>query len=251
MKMIKIISLIALLCIIYNNVSYSQYIHTDKPNIKKDLELKIFNDTTVKSKDTKIESSSSEKKPAIAFLLSLLLPGAGHWYADRLDVGKYFFASEAASWLGVIGFDLYGNALRDDSRSFATVHAGLNKNGKDDNYFSNVGNFNNIYSYNNDKLSKGQYDQLYDVNTFFWSWDNSSSMAIFENQRKKSERVYNDRIIFATALVINRIVSGISAILITNKGNKNESGSFRIDSELLRNNRNTIDGLKLNFIRNF
>jgi hypothetical protein len=76
-------------------------------------------------------------------------------------------------------------------------------------------------------------------------------MSAFESQRKKSERVYNDRIIFATGLVVNRIVSGISAFLITNKSHKNESGSMRINSELIRNSRNGYDGLKLNFVKTF
>ncbi|MFA5405474.1 MAG: hypothetical protein WC358_11120, partial [Ignavibacteria bacterium] len=97
----------------------------------------------------------NKKNPAISIILSLLVPGAGHLYTSRMDVGKYFIASEAACWLGVIGLNLYGNSLRDDSRTFASEHSGLNKDGKDDDYFSNVGNFNSIYAYNNEKLAKG------------------------------------------------------------------------------------------------
>lgn len=241
---------VILFCLICVNITQAQISVKNNPDIKKDMTQKFLKDT-IKNNDVKIESSSGKKNGGVALILSILLPGAGHWYADRLDVGKYFFASEAASWLGVLGFNLYGNALRDDSRSFASIHAGLDKSGKDDNYYSNVGNFDNIYSYNNDKLSKGQYDQLYDVNTFYWSWDNSGNMAVFESQRKKSERVYNDRIIFASALVVNRIISGISALILTNRANRNEGGSFRINSEVIRNNRNYIDGLKLNFVKTF
>ena len=232
------------------NIALAQKNVINNPDLKKELSVRLLYDT-IKNNNVDINTTKTNKSPAVSLLLSLLLPGAGHWYADRLDVGQYFFVSEAACWLGVLGFNLYGNSLRDDSRTFAAVHAGLNKSGKDDNYFSNVGNYNTIYDYNNDKLSKGQYDQLYDVNTSFWSWDNSSDMSSFESQRKKSERVYNDRIIFATGLIVNRIVSGISAFLITNKGNKKESGSIRINSELLRNNRNGYDGLKLNFVKTF
>lgn len=32
-----------------------------------------------------------KKSTGIALVLSLLLPGAGHYYLDRMDVGKYFF----------------------------------------------------------------------------------------------------------------------------------------------------------------
>ena len=239
--------ILIILCV---NITLAQNNVINNPDIKKELTERILKDT-IKNNDVKINSTKSNKSPAVSLLLSLVLPGAGHWYADRLDVGQYFFVSEAACWLGVLGFNLYGNSLRDDSRTFAGVHAGLDKNGKDDNYFSNVGNFNTIYDYNNDKLSKGQYDLLYDVNTSYWSWDNPNSMSAFESQRKKSERVYNDRVIFATGLIVNRIVSAISAFIITNKANKNESGSFRMNSELIRNNRNGYDGLKLNFVKSF
>ena len=92
-----------------------------------------------------VQINADEKKNAgVAMLLSLVLPGAGHLYSGRMDVGKYFVAAEVVSWLGVIGLNLYGNSIRDDSRSYALVHSGLTTSGKDDDYFSNVGNYNNI-----------------------------------------------------------------------------------------------------------
>jgi hypothetical protein len=247
--MVRTITSVIIIFIFYANISYSQYI-INNSNIKKELATKIFDDT-IKNKEIKINTEGTNKSPFVSFFLSLLLPGAGHWYADRLDVGKYFLASEAACWFGVVGLNLYGNSIRDDSRSFASVHSGLNKSGKDDDYYSNVGNFANIYDYNNDKLQKGQYDKLYDVNSYFWSWDNSNNMMTFDNQRKKSERVYNDRIIFGTGLIVNRLISGISALILTNKGNNSRSsGSIHINSELIKTN-NKYDGLRLNFVKTF
>ncbi len=191
-----------------------------------------------------------KKNPAISLFLSLLIPGAGHLYTDRMDVGKYFVASEVSCWLGIIGLNLYGNYLRDDSRTFASEHSGLNKNGKDDDYFANVGNFNNIFEYNNEKLAKGQYDKLYDVNTHFWNWDSELNRNTFDLQRKKSERTYNTRIVFATGLIVNRVVSAISALVLTNKKNNSSSG-IRINSEFIGTHKNPYDGLKLNFVKSF
>ena len=127
--------LFIILCV---NITLAQNNFVKKPDSQKELTLKILNDT-IKNNDVKINTNNTaSKSPGVSLLLSLVLPGAGHWYAGRLDVGQYFFVSEAACWLGVLGFNLYGNSLRDDSRTYAGVHAGLNKNGKDDNYFSNV-----------------------------------------------------------------------------------------------------------------
>lgn len=195
--------------------------------------------------------TGNKKNPALSVFLSLLVPGAGHLYAGRMDVGKYFVASEAACWLGVAGLSLYGNWLRDDSRTFASQHSGLNKDGKDDDYFGNVGNFESIYTYNNEKLAKGQWDKIYDVNTHFWNWDNDANRNQFDLQRKKSERTYNTRIVFATGLIVNRLISAISAVILTNKGNKNTSSGIRINSEFIGTKENPYDGLRLNFVKSF
>jgi hypothetical protein len=229
---------------------YSQKNTDNSFNKKQDLTDKILK-TNYKDSIENKESVHSKKNPAISIFLSLLLPGAGHLYAGRMDVGKYFVVSEAACWLGVIGLDLYGSALQNDSRTYAAEHSGLNKNGKDDNYFSNVGGFDNIYLYNNDKLAKGQWDQLYDVNTNYWNWDNSTNRNNFDLQRKKSVRTYDTRIIFATGLIVNRIISAISAIILTNKVNNNTSSGIRINSEIIRNAEYKYDGLKLNFFKSF
>ncbi len=192
---------------------------------------------------------ADKKSPGLSILLSLVLPGAGHYYAGRSDVGAYFFGAEVGMWLGLFGVNYYGNILRDDSRSFAATHSGLDKSGKDDDYFSNVGNYLNIYDYNNDKLARGEYEKIYDVNTHFWNWDLSANMDSFESQRKRSERTYNLRTIFVTGMILNRLVSGISALVLTNKGNN--SGGIRMNSELMMTPENKIDGLKLNFVKTF
>ena len=107
----------------------------------------------------------------------------------------------------------------------------------------------NIYDYNNDKLARGEYGSLYDVNTYFWNWDSRDNMNTFDAQRKRSERTYNLRTIFVTGLILNRLVSGISALVLTNKGN-NGSG-LRMNSEVIMSPQNKIDGLKLNIVKSF
>jgi hypothetical protein len=219
----------------------------DKKQILKEKILRVEHKDSLKGETT----SYKKKNPAISIFLSLLVPGAGHLYAGRMDVGKYFLATEAACWLGVVGLDLYGNWLRDDSRTFASEHSGLNKNGKDDDYFSNVGSYDNIYLYNNEKLANGQWEKIYDINSYFWNWDNETNKNLFDTQRKRSERTYNARIVFVTGLVVNRIISAMSALILTNKINNNSSSGIRISSEFIGTQQNPYDGIKLNFIKSF
>jgi hypothetical protein len=238
--------LIAILCIIFTNAAFSQSVENFN---RKDLTNQFL---TQKSDTNRLQQgpSVSKKSGGVAMLLSLLLPGAGHFYLDRMDVGKFFVMGEAASWLGLAGLNIYGNALREDARTFASENATLNKSGKDDDYFANVGNFNSVYEYNNDKLLRGQYSQLYDVNTYYWNWNSITNKESYEEQRKKSERVYNTRVVFGTTLIVNRIVSAISALILANK--KPDATGLNIQPELLQKNYGVgVDGLKLNISKNF
>ena len=116
---------------------------------KKDLTEKVLsnseNDYLFNKSELILTEKKSTKSPGLAFIYSLLLPGTGHLYTERMDVGKYFVAAEISSWLGVLGLTLYGDAVQDDSRSFAGIHASLNKESGNDDYYRNVGEFNNIY----------------------------------------------------------------------------------------------------------
>jgi hypothetical protein len=243
-------TILAIIAFLFAGNMYAQRITDNNNNFKvTDLSERLLKDT-IKEDVKNVSTQKNQKSPGISALLSALLPGAGHFYTGRMDVGSYFLGAEVSMWLGLFGVNYYGNVLRDDSRSYAAVHTGLNKDGKDDTYFSNVGNYLNIYSYNNDKLQRGEYDLLYNVNTHYWNWDSAGNQEDFDKQRKKSERTYNLRTIFITGMIINRIVSGLSAILLTNKSNNN-AGSIKLSSELLSTPQNGIEGIKLNFVKSF
>lgn len=211
------------------------------------LRYELSKDSIIEN-NVSIEPTTNKKSPGLSIILSAILPGAGHFYTGRMDVGAYFLGAEVSMWLGLFGVNYYGNVLRDDSRSFASVHAGLNKDGKDDDYFSNVGSYSNIYQYNNEKLQNGEYDKLYNLNTHFWNWDSQGNLDEFDRQRKKSERTYNLSTIFVTGMIVNRLVSGISALILTNKTNSN---GLKLSSEFITTEKNNIDGIRLKLVTNF
>lgn len=195
--------------------------------------------------------TATKKSPAISMLLSFVLPGAGHYYIDRMDVGQYFLAADGASWLGLAGVNIYGNVLLDNAKTFSVDHAGVNESGKNNDYYVNIGNYESIYEYNNAMLTIGEYDKVYtDINAYYWNWDTENNFFRYESQRGESERVKNTSIIFASALVVNRLASALSALLLTNKYNSMLS-NVRLNSEVSMSPDNRIDGLKLNLIKQF
>jgi len=247
-----IAALICLTMLVHTN-SYSQ----SSSKIQKSESISDLKEKVLKAESNSKELSfqnfeaKSKKSPALALLFSVILPGAGHFYIDRMDVGKYFLGLDAASWIGLGALNIYGDDVRDESRTFSRQHAGINTlDNKSDDYFTDIGSFDNIYEYNNDKLTRGQYELLYDVNTYYWNWDDSQNKNIYEAQRKSSERIYNTRIVFGSILITNRIISGISALLLANKENK-KSTTLNVQPELLYKKDYSFDGVRINLSKNF
>ena len=247
---LRIFLLIIFLNVLVINCYSQNSFHKEKQYPISDLKSQFSKSGSDDKLEIKSSPAASKKSPFLAILFSLVLPGAGHYYLNRMDVGKYFLGIDAASWLGLASLNVYGNSVRDDSRAFSVAHADVTDvDNKNDDYFSNVGNYNDVYEYNNDKLTRGEYSKLYDVNQFFWNWDNADNRNIFETQRKNSERIYNSRVIFGSLLVANRIISGISAFLIANKDTK--STSLNVLPEIMYKNNFAFDGIKINFSKNF
>jgi TM2 domain-containing membrane protein YozV len=247
---LKLFLIIIFLNVLVTNCYSQNSFYASKKHSLRDLRSELLYSEIRNEFKVKSLTAKSKKSPALALLFSLILPGAGHFYLNRMDVGKYFLGVDAASWLGLATLNIYGDNVRDDSRTFSREHADLaDIDNKNDDFFANVGNYDNIYEYNNDKLIRGEYAMIYDVNQYFWNWDNTGNRDIFETQRKNSERIYNSRIIFGSILVANRIISGISSFLIANKDIKNTS--LNIQPELMYKSDYTFDGIKINVSKNF
>ncbi len=198
--------------------------------------------------------TGSKKSPGLAFLYSLFVPGMGQLYAKRIDVGKYYIISEAALWLGFASFTIYGHWLTNDAHNFAQVHAGIDQNGKDDNFFVNISNYDNVYEYNDDQLRNGRYDLVYDpAKGYYFYWDNASDREKYRKDQLAGDRVITDRLFFVGAIVINHLISAVSAIFVTNSYNNRlngTNGGFGIKADVLTNGYRA-DGIQLKFTKWF
>ncbi len=153
-----------------------------------------------------------KKKVGLAAIYSLLLPGMGEWYADRFSTGKYFLMAEGGLWLTYAGFQLYGDALRDDARAFAAAHAGVAPAGKSEQYFVDLGNFLTLEAYNEKQLRDREPERLYSAAAGYgWNWDSDAARAAYRTQRVGSDNVYNNRKFVIAAVLLNHVVSAINA----------------------------------------
>lgn len=180
-------------------------------------------------------SASPKKSVPLAVALSLLLPGMGELYAGDYSRGKYLTSAEGFLWLTYTSVHLYGTWLKNDARLFASRNAGVKLAGQDDKYFVDIGNYADIYWYNERKLQDRQDDKLYDpASTYFWQWNNEASRQKYRNIRIKSDEVFNSRQFIVGAILANHIVSAINAGMLASKINKEAdiTSSFQIGSKL-------------------
>lgn len=200
-------------------------------------------------------TEGARKSPLLGVLYSLLLPGLGEVYAGRQDRMIYPLISEAVLWLGVAGFNAYGNSIQHDARLFAQVHAGVNQAGKNDQFFVDIGNYTDIYQYNDYKLVDRNLPALYDVNnpSFYWKWDSDADRILFKDRRIKSDQMFNAVSFFIAGLVANRIWSAVESALFIrdyNKGLEHTGLLPSMQPELMTLN-GRLDGLRFQFSQSF
>ena len=98
------------------------------------------------------QGEKPRKSALLAIAYSLILPGLGDAYAENLATGKYFMGTDAGLWLTYGGFRVLGQWLKDDAKMLAVQRGSANFNGKDDKFEVNIGNFDDVLSYNAAKL---------------------------------------------------------------------------------------------------
>ena len=157
------------------------------------------------------QEQSTEKSVFWAIVYSAVLPGMGELYAGNFSSGQYFLMADAGLWLSYAGFISHGNWVRDDAKSFATQHANVNLDGKDEDFEVNMGNFLTTDDYNQQKLRNRQIDLIYTESQYRWQWDNDENRDRFRSMRIRSDEVFRNAKFLIGAAVLNRLVSAFLA----------------------------------------
>jgi hypothetical protein len=174
--------------------------------------LDLLNASPVHSLQDAQTTAPARKSPGLAALYSLLIPGMGELYAENFASGKYFLVAEGVLWLGYAAMEIHGNGLRDDARVFAVAQAGIFAEGKDDQFFVDIGNFLTIDDYNDKKLRDREPEKLYDpLAGYDWRWSSDAARMTFREERIASETMYNNQKFVGAAILINHVISAINA----------------------------------------
>jgi len=158
----------------------------------------------------------SVQKARKTFLKSLVLPGWGEHSLGNHRRGYGFNSSEVLCWIAYAAFQIQGSTLKENMKTYAAEHAGVYPKGKDDYYFTDIGNYMNIFEYNEQKLRNRQYESLYPENAkYYWAWDTNNSRKKFDRLRVGSSTALRNSSFAIGALVANRIISIIDIMILT------------------------------------
>ncbi len=158
------------------------------------------------------QQAEAEKRVSMknAMLLSVLFPGAGQYYADSKFKGQVFMGVEAAIWTGFIAYRVYGGWKEGDYKNLAAAHAGVNNEGKDDEFYDWVGFYDSREEFN--QFSRLYYpDRAYlpDNEDYDWQWDSDENRIQFKETKDASKMAFRNSTFMIGLAIANRIIAGI------------------------------------------
>lgn len=162
-----------------------------------------------------------KKNTGLAILYSLLLPGMGELYANEFESGKYFTITDGLLWGTLAGFNIYGNWQENNYKSFAESNAGVKLNGKENDFFVNVGSYLSVEDYNKEMELNRKFGKVYNPEIYYWNWKSSDLRRDYREMWSSSENAYNNMRFVAGALILNRLISAINAVRLVSAYNKN------------------------------
>ncbi len=194
----------------------------------------------------------SKKSVGLGVIYSLLLPGMGELYADAYDIGKYFTIADGLLWGTFIGMNVYANWQENNYKSYAETRAGISTENKDESYFSTIGLYNNIESYNNEKALERNFDEMYSTEQYFWKWNTNEERETYRDMWTSSEQTKNDVRFIVGGLILNRVASAINAARLVTSYNNRLEEEFSWNFSVGFVNRPTLPtSLSFNFTASF
>ena len=182
-------------------------------------------------------AETGRKSVLKAALFSALVPGGGQYYLDRHRTARYYFAAEAATWIGYIAFRTYGNWRKTDYIDFAAVYADAQLAGKSEDFLSWVGFYSNIREFNNlGRAFDPERPYLWDTPANHWEWQTDQDRQTYRDLRNRSKEAYRKSDFMIGAAIVNRIVSVIDAVRSAIRMNRRigDSETFSLQERCLK-----------------
>ena len=159
-------------------------------------------------------AAQQSSDPRGAFFRSLAIPGLGHYYADsdNWGRGKLHLGAEAALIATFIGVHSRISNLEQQYITLASLKAGVDISEKSRSFRLAVGDHVNLYEYNDFQLRSRNWHRLLDETPENqWDWADEKNRNEYNRLRSDRDRSRNQLPAIAGLMVVNRVVSALSA----------------------------------------
>jgi hypothetical protein len=186
------------------------------------------------------ESESEHLGPTLSperaqtILRSLTVPGWGQAAMGHTTAATVFFAAEIGIWVSYCAFSVQEHMRADAYQRTALVQAGINLNGRDEEFKRIVGSYLSSDEYNQLVVYRDAANQFYDDHGHLvdptgyqnyvaehslkgndtWSWPSDESLLRYRGQRKDAQRAALRSNTALGLAVVNRLISAIHAARI-------------------------------------
>ena len=160
------------------------------------------------------------QSPWVATGLSLVLPGAGQWYAGAHGRAKVFFGAEIVIWGLALAFDRSSAWKEQDAVNYAVQHAQLDPSGKDDEFLERLEFYQNRDEYNSaGRIIDPSRPYLPATRDTYWQWDAPASQEAYKDLRNESQTAARNRTFMMVTALVNRFVSAVDAYRTVSRNN--------------------------------
>lgn len=175
-----------------------------------------------------------------AMLKSAILPGWGE-YALHSPKAKYFLTTDLSLLASYFGLKTYASDQTDEMELYATQYAGAAAFSSNSQYWVDLGAYLTYDEHKSEMLESRTPEKIYNE-MYAWDWDTIDHANTYRNIRRSRDLAVNRATLVAGAMVMNRIVSVLDVVYLSNHGASlsvnsgvnGELASFRLSFDLIK-----------------
>jgi len=157
---------------------------------------------------------------------SLILPGWGELKMEETKRSRILMASDLSIFVTYFLGKSFNVSYINQYKAYGTLYANADMQGKDYSFIVNMSNYNSMSEYNQDMYNRKNYDDIYENSDYNWEWNGTNKRLKF-NSMRESSIISSKFAEFAVAgLIINRVISIIDVLYLTNKNSSVKLNAF-------------------------
>ena len=158
---------------------------------------------------------SNNNRSIDPIIKSFLVPGWGQIELGCKNRSKTYTYIEIGLLLSMYSSIKYSNELKRNYIAYASEHADISTDGKDHEFWVDIGNYNTLNDYNDEHLRNREAGDLYPSNSqWSWNWDSPDNRKHFELKRIQSDKLKLFSTFTIGGLFLNHFISSIDALYL-------------------------------------